>query len=130
VRKYNLHIAGYIISFESSETGPELIPSQRFLSYVCSDSGSDVLISVHSDPFELPEDAEKVFHAPLVEETNGTMTKNSDNFWSIYKHRSDLYIKNYLSPFRFRKRSYPEVFTYHTQMGPVYQRSRKRVRSV
>ena len=93
MRKYNLHIAGYIISFESSETGPELIPSQRFLSYVCSDSGSDVLISVHSDPFELPEDAEKVFHAPLVEETNGTMTKNSDNFWSIYKHRSDLYIK-------------------------------------
>ena len=93
MRKYNLNIAGYIISLESSESGPELIPSQRFLKYLCFNRGSDVLITVHTDPFEIPINSERVFHAPLVEEINGKMIKNSDNFWSIYKHHSDIYIK-------------------------------------
>ena len=93
MKKYNINIAGYIISFESSGSGPDLIPSDRFLRNICTDCSSDVLITVHSDPFDLPPDAEKVFHAPLVEEINGIMIKNSDNFWSIYKRRSDLYIK-------------------------------------
>lgn len=93
MRKYNLNIADYIISLESSDSGPDLIPSQRFLRNICPDGGSDVLITIHSDPFELPAEAERVFHAPLVEEINGIIIKNSDNFWSIYKRRSDLYIK-------------------------------------
>ena len=93
MRKYNLNIAGYNISFESSDSGPDLIPSQRFLRNICTGCGSDVLITVHSDPFKLPPDAKLMFHAPLVEELNGIMVKNSDNFWSIYKRRSDLYIK-------------------------------------
>jgi hypothetical protein len=93
VRKYNLNIAGYVISFESSDSELELIPAQRFQRNICSDGDSDVLIMVHSDPFELPADSERVFHAPLVEEKNGEMIKNSDNFWSIFKHRSDLFIK-------------------------------------
>ena len=93
MKKYNINIAGYTISFESSGSGPDLIPSDRFLRNICTDCSSDVLITVHSDPFDLPPDAERVFHAPLVEEINGIMIKNSDNFWSINKHRSDLYIK-------------------------------------
>jgi hypothetical protein len=93
LKKYNLNIAGYIISFESSDSELDLIPSQRFLRYICAATSPDILISVHSDPFELPGDSERVFHAPLVEEINGIMVKNSDNFWSIYRHRSDLYIK-------------------------------------
>lgn len=96
MRKYNLNIAGYIISFESSDSGPDLIPSQRFLRNICSDGGSDVLVTVYSDPFKLPADAERVFHAPLVEEINGKRIKNSDNFWSIYKHRSDIFIRTIL----------------------------------
>jgi hypothetical protein len=93
MHKYNLNIAGYIISFESSDSDFELVPSQRFQRNICSNGGSDILITVHSDPFELPVNSERVFHAPLVEEINGIMIKNSENFWSIYKHRSDLYIK-------------------------------------
>jgi hypothetical protein len=93
VQKYNLNIAGYVISFESSDSGPELTPAPRFQRNICSEGDSDVLITVHSDPFELPANCERVFHAPLVEEKNGKMIKNSDNFWSIFKHRSDLFIK-------------------------------------
>ena len=93
MKKYNLNIAGYIISFESSDSDFELVPSQRFQRNISPNGGSDILITVHSDPFELPANSERVFHAPLVEEINGIMIKNSDNFWSIYKHHSDLYIK-------------------------------------
>ena len=93
MKNYNLNIAGYIISLESSDSGPDLIPSQRFLKYLCSNGCSDVLITVHSDPFDIPVNSEIVFHAPLVEEINGEMVKNSEIFWSIFKHHSDLYIK-------------------------------------
>ena len=93
MKKYNLNIAGYIISFESEGSGPDLIPSQRFLRNISTESVSDVHITVHSGSFVLPETAERVFHAPLVEEINGIPVKTSDNFWSIYKHRSDLFIK-------------------------------------
>jgi len=93
MKKYSLNIAGYIISFESQGSGPDLIPSQRFLRNISTDSVSDVHITVHSGTFVLPETAERVFHAPLVEEINGVPVKTSDNFWSIYKHRSDLFIK-------------------------------------
>jgi hypothetical protein len=93
MKKYNLNIAGYIISFESSDSGPDLIPSPRFRRYISSDSSSDVLITVHSEYFEMPADAVRVFHAPLTEEKEGIMVKTSDNFWSIFKHRSTLYIK-------------------------------------
>ena len=102
MRKYNLNISGYIISLESSDSGPDLIPSQRFLRNICPGCDSDVLLTVHSDPFELPAEAERVFHAPLVEEINGIKVKNCENFWSIYKRRSDLYIKTVFP------HSYPE----------------------
>jgi hypothetical protein len=92
MRNFNLNIAGYNIRFESTENGPELNPSQRFLRNICSDGGSDVLITVHSDPFNLPADAERVFHAPLVKEINGVSVRKKDNFWSIFKHRTDLFI--------------------------------------
>jgi hypothetical protein len=93
LRKYSLNIAGYIISFESSDSGPDLIPSQRFLRNICNDGRSDIKIKVHSEKFDLPANAERVFHAPLVEELDNKLIKNSDNFWSIYKLWSDLYIK-------------------------------------
>ena len=96
MRNYNLNIADYNIGFESSPTGPSLAPAQRFLRNICSDTVSDVLITVHSAPFNLPSDTEKVFSAPLIEEVNGGKIKNNDNFWSINKHRSDIFIKTLL----------------------------------
>lgn len=93
MRNFKLNIAGYIISFESADSSPDLIPSKRFLRNISEEPGSDILINVLPGPFIMPSGAVRVFHAPLVEEIKGTRIKNSDNFWSIYKHRSDIFIK-------------------------------------
>jgi hypothetical protein len=92
MRNFNLNIAGYNIGFESSANGPELKPSERFLRNVNHDSTADILIRVHSEPFDLPAGAERVFRAPYVEEINGVQFNNETNFWSVWKYRSELYI--------------------------------------
>jgi len=93
MRKYNLNIAGYNIGFEASADGPELNPSDRFLRNISKDSRSDIIIRVHSGTRDLPEKAERIFHAPFVEETGGIQIQHKTNFWSVWKNRSDLYIK-------------------------------------
>jgi hypothetical protein len=92
MRNFNLNIAGYNIGFESSANGPDLKPSERFLRNVNHDSTADILIRVHSEPFDLPAGAERVFRAPYVEEINGVQFNNETNFWSVWKYRSELYI--------------------------------------
>ena len=92
MRNFNLNIAGYNIGFEASANGPELKPSARFLRNINHDKGSDILIRVHSEPFNLPRGAERVFRAPYVEEINGIQFNNETNFWSVWKYHSGLYI--------------------------------------
>jgi hypothetical protein len=92
MRNYNLNIAGYNIGFEASANGPELKPSVKFLKNISQDRGSDILIRVHSEPFDLPKGAERVFRAPYVEEINGIQFNNETNFWSVWKYYSGLYI--------------------------------------
>jgi hypothetical protein len=92
MRNFNLNIAGYNIRFETDAGGPEIIPSDRFLRNLCSDSGSDIKIRVHSMEMNLPEESERVFHAPWVEEINGRMVQNRSDFWSVWKCHSDLFI--------------------------------------
>jgi hypothetical protein len=93
MRNYNLNIAGYNIRFESSSDGPELLPAERFLRNLSSDTRSDVMIRIHTGVYNLPEESERVFHAPYVEEINGLRISNKTNFWSIWKHRPELFIK-------------------------------------
>jgi len=92
MRNFNLNIAGYNIGFEASANGPELKPSSRFLRNINQNTGSDILIRVHSEPFDLPRGAERVFRAPYVEEINGIQFNNETNFWSVWKYHSELYI--------------------------------------
>jgi hypothetical protein len=92
MRNFNLNIAGYNIGFEASANGPELKPSARFLKNINHNTGSDILIRVHSEPFDLPKGAERVFRAPYVEEINGIQFNNETNFWSVWKYHSGLYI--------------------------------------
>jgi hypothetical protein len=96
MNSFCLNIAGYKICFESSEKGPDLVPGQRFKNYLCSEVDPDLFILVHSDPFIIPADAERVFHAPLVEEIDNTLIKTNDNFWSIYKNTGNIFIKTTL----------------------------------
>jgi len=92
MRNFNLNIAGYNIGFEASANGPELKPSTRFLRNINQDIESDILIKVHSEPFDLPKGAERVFRAPYIEEINGIQFNNETNFWSVWKYHSELYI--------------------------------------
>src|SRR4030043_1191819 len=93
MKDYNLYIAGYNIRFESADAGPDLVPSQRFLNYICFENNPDILIRVHSGNFNIPAEAKKVFDAPYVEEINGIRLKKNDKFWSIHKHNDDLFIE-------------------------------------
>ena len=93
MRRYNLNIAGYNIGFESTPDGPELVPSERFLRNISGGTECEVLIKIHSGGITLPGGSEKVFDAPYVEEINNIRIKKSDNFWSVYKSQSDLFIR-------------------------------------
>ena len=92
MRNFNLNIAGYNIGFEAAANGPELKPSSRFIRNLSQNTGSDILIRVHSEPFILPKGAERVFRAPYVEEINGIHFNNETNFWSVWKYRTELFI--------------------------------------
>lgn len=92
MRNYNLKIAGYNIGFEAAANSPDLKPSARFLKNVNQAPGSDILITVHSEPFYLPKGAERVFRAPYMEEIHGIQFNSESNFWSVWKYHSELYI--------------------------------------
>jgi len=93
MKSFNLNIAGYNIGFESTDDGPDLIPSDRFLRNISGKTQWDVLIKVHSGNISLPEGSEKVFDAPYVEEIDNVRIKKSDDFWSVFKNRNDLFIR-------------------------------------
>ena len=59
------------------------------------DNESDIRIRVHSGTLHLPDSAERVFHAPFIEEINGIHVHQKTNFWSIWRSGSDLYIKTF-----------------------------------
>jgi hypothetical protein len=93
MRSYNLNIAGYNIRLESASDGPDLQPSDRFRKYSGNDPEYDILITIHSGSIDLPKDAERIFHAPYVEEINGFILRHKPNFWSIWKYSNHFYIK-------------------------------------
>jgi hypothetical protein len=93
MNSYNLNIAGYRIKFESTDDGPDLMPSERFQRFLSNDTGTDILINIHSGKYELPLDAVKVFNAPYVEEINGIKVKKNEKFWNVHKKDNDLFIR-------------------------------------
>jgi signal peptidase I len=92
MQRFNLNIADYILRFESATGSLELVPSERFLRNICSDDRNDILIRVHSGIYKLPGESKRVFDAPYIEEINGIRIRKSDEFWSINKCNSDLFI--------------------------------------
>jgi len=93
MRNFKLKIAGYNIVFEASARGPGLAVSPKFLRNITADTKNDIKIRIHSGKHDLPDEAERVFHAPFVEEKEGILFHNNPDFWSVWKHNSDLYIK-------------------------------------
>jgi hypothetical protein len=92
MRNYNLNIAGYRIRLESSDDGPELVPSRKFRPNMVYGQDYDVRIKVHHGFIKPDIDAERLFVAPYVVEVNGYKITRSINFWSVYKQGGDLLI--------------------------------------
>lgn len=104
MRNYSLNIAGYNLRFESTNPGPDIMPSGRFLRNLISRGPSgketltdnELLIYVHSGRKVIPSDAKCIFHAPFIEEVNGKHVQRISNFWSVWKLHSELFIKTVL----------------------------------
>jgi hypothetical protein len=92
VRSYNLNIAGYNIRLVAAEDGPDLQPSERFHRSITNHIKHDVVIRVHHGALRLPDDAERVLVAPYLVEIKGYKVNRKDNFWSVYRRNSDLYL--------------------------------------
>ena len=97
MREFKVNIAGYNISFESSDSSLEIMPSGKFLRFLNSDSDNpcvdDLIIKVHTGTKHLPEGSHRIFHAPFVEEIDGSRINHEFEFWSIWKHETGLFFK-------------------------------------
>jgi hypothetical protein len=93
MKSFSVDIAGYKIKFESAADGPELLVSEKLTWFISSFSIPDLLIRVHRGSYDLPVRAQRVFHAPYIEEINGVYIKHKDQFWSVWKSESYLFIK-------------------------------------
>jgi hypothetical protein len=96
MKKFNLNIAGYNISMEASEGGPELVLSPRFTGFISDYCEPDILINIHAGKPELPVDAVRIFNAAVIREISGIMFRDLKNFWSVWKDESFIYIKSAL----------------------------------
>jgi hypothetical protein len=105
VNSYYLNIAGYKIRFERDQSGPDLVPSERFAAFICDEDQHYVLIRVHSGSFSLPAGTRMVFNAPYVEEINGIPVLKRDEFWSIHKNGQELFIVTLFPLSGFRKKA-------------------------
>jgi len=112
MRNYCLKIAGYNIRFESLDSELDIVASERFLRFLIPETShqspsnevsipqppkwgtdNELIIRVHAGTKVLPDDAQRVFHAPFVEEISGIRIQHNPEFWSIWKCNSDLFIK-------------------------------------
>ncbi len=92
MRAYNLDIAGYKIRLEAADDGPGLEPSARFLRNIIHGDECDVTIKVHHGKGCIPEGADRVFVAPFVVEIKGVKVNRRENFWSVYRNGSEMYV--------------------------------------
>lgn len=97
MKNYTLNIAGYTIRFESSDEGPALMPGKRFKKFMVPatvqlEGPVSLVIKVFPGKVSMPSSAVRVFHAPYVEEIDGTMHNVSPEFWSVWKDGHELII--------------------------------------
>ncbi len=123
MKSYTLNIASYKIRFENPSGDIELMPSERFSSYISRDDrvNYDICIRVFTDDGGLPSDASKVFSAPYVEEINGIRIKKNEKFWSVYKKEKDLYLLSNF-PFTREDRSGILRFSIENNVWDLYMR--------
>lgn len=78
-----------------SATGSiKILPGERFSAFIAEENGPpDVIINVSSSEELIPQGAERVFEAPLMEETFSGAELTVKPFWSVWCDNSRVYVK-------------------------------------
>ena len=89
----DLKIASFRVRF-CSDDPLKLRLAERFSAFVCTDPGiPDLTIRVCTEGVVIPPEAEKVFDAPLVEETQEEPRITREQFWTVYRDRGNKFIR-------------------------------------
>ncbi len=89
----DLNIASYIIRLQS-EDDTLLTPGERFSAFVSTAGAEpDIVLKVYAGKAYVPTGAEKVFTAPLVEETTEGLQNSQEPFWYVSKGIDTLYVQ-------------------------------------
>lgn len=83
--KMDLLIASFRIRFECDD-GLSLDPGERFSAFIHEEEGdADVRIRVSAGRYDIPEQAVRVFEAPLAEEDGDRIIITGRPFWSVHR---------------------------------------------
>lgn len=96
MKNYQLKIANYIIRIDATDSGPDILPSQKFRKFLYNaplGTNYSLFIRVSNGSTELPPDAGCVFHAPYVEENGGTLIEKNPEFWSVWEYNDQMFLK-------------------------------------
>ncbi len=89
----DLNIASFIIRLQS-EDDTLLTPGERFSAFVSTAGAEpDIVLKVYAGKAYVPKGAEKVFTAPLVEETTEGLQNSQEPFWYVSKGIDTLYVQ-------------------------------------
>jgi hypothetical protein len=89
----DLNIASLIIRLQS-EDDILLTPGERFAAFVSTGAEEpDVVLKVYASKAYVPMGVEKVFTAPLVEETAEGLKNSEEPFWYVSKGIDTLYVQ-------------------------------------
>jgi len=89
----DLNIASFIIRLQS-EDDTLLTPGERFSAFVSTAGAEpDIVLKVYAVKAYVPTGAEKVFTAPLVEETTEGHKNSQEPFWYVSKGIDTLYVQ-------------------------------------
>ena len=89
----NLRIAGYNIGIVAEAGQKKLAIPEKFLRCEVKDPNPEIVIRVRNGFEELPVNAVRIFYSPFIVEADGVPVVKSPDFWSIWRHQENYYIR-------------------------------------
>lgn len=103
MKQSSLNIAGYTICFRAADDGPAIVFGKRFEKFIVADPSPSatgpgdklpvISVTINTPSAGLPSGSKCLFQAPFVEEVHGMHIERNSEFWSIWKHDDNLFIK-------------------------------------
>lgn len=89
----DLLIATFRIRLSSKEN-LMIVPGERFSAFIAKENGqADIVINVSSSEGFIPQEAERVFEAPFMEETPSGAELTEKPFWSVWRDSTRVFVK-------------------------------------